>query len=281
MTKTIKKIKTNKKQINKNIKTLKKKYFVNKNTKSKNIIQKKGGGDIKAIISNENEIIDALFTSNTEIPLPIIPNNICENKEGFFNFVSNNEIGEKLLEGTNITNIPRELFYCLGNKNPNNHLEFYQTYKDILPGQDSVSKEIVRYKKNDLLKEYKEKGFIEIKFGNCCKNLNNNNLSKSKFTPYLPDEHHKFIAAIELKLPIKLIKKNNLIQSIGPIARKDWTQFKQENIKTQDWVKKAVIGKCNKTFKNNNNKENCKKTGNLLKKMNNTILSQEIEEGDY
>ena len=233
----------------------------------KNVRKMQGGGSEENIILNENELIDSLF-NNKEIPFPIIPNNICENKEGFFNINDNNQLGEQLSEDTNITNIPKELYYCLGNKNPNNN-DFYRTYKDILPGQDSVSKEIVRYKKNELLKEYKLNGFIKINFGNCCKNLSNNNMSKSKFTPYLPDEHHRFIAAIELKLPIKLIKKNNLIQSIGPVARKDWSNFTQANINTP-WVKKAIEKKCN-SLPNNNKKTECKKTGNLL--YNNQIFS--------
>jgi len=253
-----------------------------KNSKSNkktrlNMRKKKGGGEQNKIVENYNEAITALY-ENEPLPSIILPNNLCENKKkGFYKLSETNipnETAEDIGSLFNEKNIPKQLLYCIG---PDNKIVGTQ-YDDILPGQDSISQEIVDYKQIQLLNEYKQKGYIDIKFKNCCK-------IGSKQRPFLPDKHHRFVSAIQLKLPIKLINKENekpcdLINSqmgsceIGNLkdgnkssisnveARENWEKFKSLT-KNEPWVKQAILSKCGK-ITDTDEKQNCIKTGKLF-----------------
>jgi len=260
---------------------------VRKTRKSVKGVRKMKGGEesIEKIVENYSDIIDALY-QNKPIPSTKIPNNLCENKQkGFYKLkndtiISNNPENIETLMTSD--NIPKELLYCIG---PDNKI-IGTNYDDILPGQDSISKEIVNYKQIELLDDYKKKGYIEIRFKNCCKD-------SEKQKPFIPDEHHKFVTAIQLKLPIKLINKENeqvcsninadmgkckigtfksgfkasISDTNGSMgtARKNWSNFKSLSIEDETWVKNAVTGKCNKIL-DDNEKNACINTGKLLQK---------------
>jgi len=256
---------------------------VRKTRKSVKGVRKMKGGEesIEKIVENYSDIISALYY-NHPIPSTKIPNNLCENKQkGFYKLkndtiINNNPENIETLMTSD--NIPKELLYCIG---PDNKI-IGTNYDDILPGQDSISKEIVNYKQIELLDEYKKKGYIEIIFKNCCK-------FGEKQKPFLPDEHHRFVAAIQLKLPIKLINKQNeqvcsnvnadmgkckigsyksgIKASISGVqARENWSNFKSLTIKDDEqWVQNAINKKCN-AISDSTEKNNCINTGQLLQK---------------